>query len=277
MQLFDSHCHLDRVELDAFDHDFDRFMHTAYLESVTQMLCVAISPASWGPMTELVAPYLADNPERPDDRPEVYLSYGLHPTDEAGTVIPAEDLVAAVRDSRHAEAIVALGETGLDYFHCEQGERWQHDRFVAHIEAAKAVKKPVIIHTRGAPGDTLDVLEREHAEDCGGVMHCFAENWETARRALDLGFYISFSGIVTFKSAAALREVAQKLPGDRLLVETDSPYLSPVPYRGKPNNPIRVRHVAEMLADVRGETLPEMAARTRENTQRWLGIEIANE
>ena len=273
MQLFDSHCHLDRVALEAFDNDFDRFMQVAHAEGVTQMLCVAISPASWGSMTDLVAPYLAGMADRRADRPEVYLSYGLHPTDEVGEVIPAEDLVTAIREDRHAESIVAVGETGLDYFHCEQGERWQHDRFVAHIEAARALDKPVIIHTRGAPGDTMDVLEREHAEECGGVMHCFAEDWETARRALDLGFYISFSGIVTFKSAAELREVAKKVPADRLLVETDSPYLSPVPFRGKPNNPIRVRHVAEMLADVRGATLDEMADLTRTNTARWLGID----
>ncbi|MCL7751562.1 TatD family hydrolase [Guyparkeria hydrothermalis] len=272
MQLFDSHCHLDRVELDAFDNDFDRFMHTAWLESVTRMLCVSIKPSTWPAMTDLVSPYLAGNPERLAERPEVFLSYGLHPTDDAGAVIPADELVRAIRDDRHADSIVAVGETGLDYFHCEEGERWQHDRFVNHIEAAKAVGKPVIIHTRGAPGDTMDVLEREHAEECGGVMHCFAEDWETARRALDLGFYISFSGIVTFKSAAALREVAKKVPGDRILIETDSPYLSPVPYRGKPNNPIRVRHVAEMLADLRGESLPEMATRSRENAQRWLGL-----
>ncbi|MFP4639223.1 MAG: TatD family hydrolase [Guyparkeria sp.] len=276
MQLFDSHCHLDRVALEAFDNDFDRFMQVAYDEGVTQMLCVAISPASWVSMTDLVAPYLAGMADRRADRPAVYLSYGLHPTDEVGEVIPAEDLVAAIREDRHAESIVAVGETGLDYFHCEQGERWQHDRFVAHIEAARALDKPVIIHTRGAPGDTMDVLEREHAEECGGVMHCFAEDWETARRALDLGFYISFSGIVTFKSAAELREVAQKVPADRLLVETDSPYLSPVPFRGKPNNPTRVRHVAEMLADVRGTTLDEMADLTRKNTMRWLGIDRPN-
>ncbi len=272
MQLFDSHCHLDRVELDAFDNDFDRFMQAAHEESVTRMLCVAISPSSWGAMTDLVAPYLADTPDRRADRPSVYLSYGLHPTDEVGEVIPAEELVSAIREDRHAEAIVAVGETGLDYFHCEEGERWQHDRFVNHIEAAKALGKPVIIHTRGAPGDTMDVLEREHAEECGGVMHCFAEDWDTARRALDLGFYISFSGIVTFKSAASLREVARKVPADRLLVETDSPYLSPVPYRGKPNNPIRVRHVAEMLAEVRGGSLEEMAELTWRNTENWLGI-----
>ena len=272
MQLFDSHCHLDRVELDAFDNDFDHFMHTAWLESVTRMLCVSIKPSTWASMTDLVSPYLGGGADRRAERPEVFLSYGLHPTDDAGAVIPAEELVRAIREDRYAQSIVAVGETGLDYFHCEEGERWQHDRFVAHIEAAKAVDKPVIIHTRGAPGDTMDVLEREHAEECGGVMHCFAEDWETARRALDLGFYISFSGIVTFKNAASLREVAKKVPGDRLLIETDSPYLSPVPYRGKPNNPIRVRHVAEVLADVRGESLTEMAARTQENAGRWLGI-----
>ncbi|HSH84494.1 MAG TPA: TatD family hydrolase [Guyparkeria sp.] len=272
MQLFDSHCHLDRVELDAFDNDFDRFMHTAWLESVTRMLCVSIKPSTWPAMTALVSPYLTGNPDRRSERPEVFLSYGLHPTQEAGAVIPAEELVRAIDEDRHSRSIVAVGETGLDHFHCEPGERWQHERFVAHIEAAKAVGKPVIIHTRGAAADTVDVLEREHAEECGGVMHCFAEDWDIARRALDLGFYISFSGIVTFKSAAALREVAKKVPGDRLLIETDSPYLSPVPYRGKPNNPIRVRHVAEMLADIRGESLPEMAARTQENTLRWLGL-----
>jgi TatD DNase family protein len=272
MQLFDSHCHLDRVLLDPFDDDFDRFMQVAREENVAQMLCVAISPDAWPSMTELVGPYLADREDQPADRPTVYLSYGWHPTDDAGEVISPEALVGAIRGDRHADAIVAVGETGLDYVHCEPGERWQRERFVAHIEAARALDKPVIIHTRGAAGDTMDLLEGEHAEDCGGVMHCFAEDWETARRALDLGFYISFSGIVTFKSAAELREVAKKVPADRILAETDSPYLSPAPYRGKPNNPIRVRHVVEVLADVRGVTAGEMAELTRRNTERWLGI-----
>lgn len=267
--LFDSHCHLDRVDLTPFDGDFDRFMQEAASAGIEDMLCVSIDPAIWPDMAALVADYVPDeNGVGRSERPRVRLSYGMHPNDEPGVTVTVEDLVAGAAKP----GVVAIGETGLDYFRSGQAEDWQHERFHAHIEAAKQVGKPVIIHTRSAAEDTMRVLEETGAEQCGGVMHCFVENWEIAKRALDIGFYISFSGILTYKSAAELREVARKLPQDRILVETDSPYLAPVPHRGKSNTPIWVRHVAETLADVRGEPLAQVAEYTRENTRRFLGI-----
>jgi len=272
MQLFDSHCHLDRVDLEPFGGRFDDFMQAAAETGIEDMLCVAIDPAIWPSMVDLVADYvpaLTPSAARNADRPRVWLSYGMHPNDEPETKVSVEDLVAGAGRA----GVVAVGETGLDYFRSGTAEDWQHERFHNHIQAARQVNKPVIIHTRAAAEDTMRVLEESGAEQCGGVMHCFVEDWAIAKRALDIGFYISFSGILTYKSAAELREVAKRLPQDRILVETDSPYLAPVPHRGKSNNPIWVRHVAETLADVRGETLGAVAEYTRENTRRFLGIE----
>ncbi|BDZ75364.1 hypothetical protein GCM10025856_30830 [Methylophaga marina] len=164
--------------------------------------------------------------------------------------------------------VIAIGETGLDYFRSEGDLAWQRDRFRVHIEAGKQTKKPLIIHTREAREDTMTILENENARDAGGIIHCFTENWETAQRALDIGFYISLSGIVTFKSAKELQEVAKKLPLDRVLIETDAPYLAPVPHRGKTNKPVFVKHVAEFLAELRGDTVENIAAVTSQNFRR---------
>lgn len=269
MQLFDSHCHLDRVDLTGFNHSFDHFMQQAHEQGMREMLCVSISPDSWHKMTELVQPYLQPQAERP----QVWLSYGLHPTADPGRVIADEQLYQSIIENPLAEHIVAVGETGLDYFHSGKSEQWQHERFIHHIQAARELNKPVIIHSRAAREDTIATLEQQQARDCGGVLHCFAENWDMARRALDIGFYISFSGIVTYKSAQEIQEVARKMPLDRLLIETDSPYLSPVPHRGKTNNPMRVRHIAEMIAALRGCAPEEIAQQARENTYRWLQLE----
>ena len=146
--------------------------------------------------------------------------------------------------------------------------KWQWERFRVHIEAAKQTQKPLIIHTREAREDTMSMLENHQARDAGGIIHCFTENWETAKRALDIGFYISLSGIVTFKSARELQDVAKKLPLDRILIETDSPYLAPVPHRGKTNKPVFVTHVAEFLADLRGDSVATIAAQTTDNFYR---------
>jgi TatD DNase family protein len=167
--------------------------------------------------------------------------------------------------------VVAIGETGLDYFRSEGDLEWQRERFRTHIAAAKSCAKPLIIHTREARADTLRVMEEEDAGAAGGVMHCFAEDWETARRAMDLGFYISFSGIVTFKNAQELKDVARRVPLERMLVETDSPYLAPVPHRGKPNEPAYVRFVAEHIAELRGTTFEAIAEATSENYYRLFG------
>jgi TatD DNase family protein len=173
----------------------------------------------------------------------------------------AEELTELASDDK----VIAIGETGLDYFRSEGDLEWQRDRFRTHIDVAKALKKPLITHTREARDDTMDILEQQDAEQAGGIIHCFTENWETAKRALDIGFYISLSGIVTFKSATELQEVAKKLPLDRILIETDSPYLAPVPLRGKTNKPVNVRHVAAFLAELRGESEQLIAETTTAN------------
>ncbi len=253
MFLADTHCHLDRIDLSPWGGDFAQFMQAAHAAELGWMLCVAIDLESYPAMRELVAPY-----------PEAAVSVGVHPNEEPARSPTLEQLLELGGDPR----VVAIGETGLDYYRTEPGAAWQIERFRIHIEAARQLGKPVIIHTREAREDTLRVLEESGARDCGGVMHCFVEDWASAKRALDLGFYISFSGVLTYKSAVELREVARQIPQDRLLIETDSPYLAPVPHRGKPNIPLYVRHVAEQLAALRGWTLEETAARTMENACR---------
>jgi TatD DNase family protein len=268
MNFFDSHCHLDKLDLTPFGDSFDAFMAAAFEAGVQRMLCVAIHPDRWQAMAELVAPYGVAAPSRP----QVWLSFGLHPTEAPDYALDAEAIVQFVQTSPFQERIVAIGETGLDYFRSNAAERWQHERFRAHIAAALKLNKPVIIHTRAAAKDTMDVLKSEHARDCGGVMHCFVEDWETAKKVLDLGFYLSFSGILTYKTAADLRETAKKAPLDSILVETDAPYLAPVPHRGKPNTPIFVTHTAQVLADVRGVSLDAIAETTTANACRWLRL-----
>lgn len=253
MPFVDTHCHLDRLDLAPWGGDFAAFMQASAAADMAWMLCVAIDLASYPAMRQLVLPYS-----------QIALSVGVHPNEPPECSPSAEALVDLAQDAR----VVAVGETGLDYFRTEPGAAWQHERFITHIEVARQVGKPLIIHTREAKDDTLSVLETHHARDCGGVMHCFVEDWATAKRALDLGFYISFSGVLTYKSASELREVARKVPQDRILIETDSPYLAPVPHRGKPNVPLYVRHVAQQLAELRGWSLDKTAERTYENACR---------
>lgn len=177
----------------------------------------------------------------------IFASVGVHPNEREGRDPLADEIVELAKDVR----VVAIGETGLDYYRSQGDMTWQQERFRRHIRAAKQSGKPLIIHTRDAAADTLRIMSEEDAGAIGGVMHCFTESWEVARAALDLNFYISFSGILTFRNAEALREVAKKVPEDRLLIETDSPYLAPVPHRGKTNEPAFVFHVADCLAGVR--------------------------
>ena len=214
------------------------------------MLCVAVTMEDY--------PQIKDIAENHD---KIFASVGVHPNYED---CHEPDVAELVAEAQH-QKVVAIGETGLDYFRNEGDLEWQRDRFRTHIAAARESQKPLIIHTRKAADDTMDILEHEQAREAGGVMHCFAEDWKTARRALDIGFYISFSGIVTFRNAEALRDVARKVPMDRMLVETDSPYLAPVPMRGKRNEPGFVRHTAEFLAELRNIPLEELAATTTEN------------
>ncbi len=248
--LVDSHCHLDRIDLASYKGEFARFMESTLASGVQHMLCVSIDLESYPHMLELVADYA-----------QVSVSVGVHPNDFDRREPQVEELVEL---SRHPKN-VAIGETGLDYYRSRGDLQWQRDRFRRHIAAAIACAKPLIIHTRDARQDTIRIMEEEGAGQAGGVMHCFTENWEMARAALDMGFYISFSGIVTFKNAQELRDVAKRVPQDRLLIETDAPYLAPVPYRGKPNQPRYVRQVAACMAELRGLTMQRLAEITREN------------
>lgn len=259
MLLADSHCHLDRIDLAPWGGEFDRFITDARAGGLGLMVCVAIDLDSYPAMRALVDPY-----------PEVMVSVGVHPNEEPECSPTLEQLIELGQDPR----VVAIGETGLDYFRTAPSAPWQHERFRTHIEAARRLGKPLIIHTREAREDTLRALEESNARDAGGVMHCFVEDWASAKRALDIGFYISFSGVLTYKSAEELRQVAKKVPEDRLLIETDSPYLAPVPHRGKPNVPQYVRHVAETLAGLRGWSLEETAARTYENARALFRIPV---
>jgi TatD DNase family protein len=248
--LVDSHCHLDRVNLKPYGGDFHGLMEETGSAGVEHMLCVAIDLEHYPKMRVLIDPY-----------PQVSVSVGVHPNEQHRREPAPEELVALAADSRN----VAIGETGLDYYRSEGDLEWQHQRFRTHIAAARACDKPLIVHTRDAREDTIRILTEEGARDVGGVLHCFTESWDMARQALDLGFYISFSGVVTFKNADDLRVVAAKVPLDRLLIETDCPYLTPVPHRGKPNEPKFVSGVATCIAELRGMGVDELAAVTRDN------------
>ncbi len=248
MQIVDSHCHINFQEL---AERLPQVLDNAKENNISHMLCVSVNLEDFPQVHNLAKQY-----------PHIFASVGVHPCYQDVQEPTVEQLVDIGKDSR----IVAIGETGLDYFRVEdQNMDWQRERFVNHIAAANMVNKPLIIHTRNAADDTMRILKEEGADKCRGVMHCFAEDWEVAKKALDLGFYISFSGIVTFKSAATVQEVAQKCPLDRVLVETDSPYLAPVPLRGKTNEPAYVRHTAQFVADLRGIPLEKLAEATTNN------------
>jgi TatD DNase family protein len=248
--LVDSHCHLDRLDLKPYNNSLSTLLEETREAGVGHLLCVSIDMENYPSMLELVEAF-----------PQVSVSVGVHPNEKDCREPEPEELVELAKHPKN----VAIGETGLDYFRSEGDLDWQRDRFRRHIAAARACNKPLIIHSRAAKEDTLEILRGEGASDVGGVMHCFTEDWEMAKQALDLGFYISFSGIITFRSAEELREVAGKVPADRLLIETDAPYLAPVPHRGKPNYPHYVAQVADALAQLRGMTQQELETVTREN------------
>ena len=252
MKIVDSHCHIDRVDLDAFGGSIETMLAHAKELSVTEFLCVCIDLEHFDDVHNLALAH-----------PSIYASVGVHPTETDGKDPGVSELIELSK----SDSVIAIGETGLDYFHIKKDEAdWQRDRFRRHIEASNRTGKPMIIHTREAKQDTIAIMQQEKAQ--AGVMHCFSEDWETAKAALDLGFYISFSGILTFNSAIDLREVAKKIPADRLLVETDSPYLTPVPHRGRPNSPAFTYHVAEKLAEVRGSSIEAIAEITTNNFRR---------
>lgn len=250
-QLVDSHCHLNMLDYHTLGTDLAGVMQAAGANEVGAMLCVSVNLET---LPEVLAPTR--------DYPHVYASVGVHPNERDGRDPDVEELVEL---SAQSPKIVAIGESGLDYYRSDGDLEWQRERFRRHIAAARRAGKPLIIHSRAAREDTIRIMEEEGADQAGGVMHCFTEDWTMARQAMELGFHISFSGIVTFKNATDLKEVAMRLPLDRMLVETDSPYLAPVPYRGKTNQPAYVRHVAEHIAELRGEPLELIMAQTTQN------------
>jgi TatD DNase family protein len=254
--LVDSHCHLDFPEL---ADNLPAILATMRDNDVGAALCVSVTLEDFPRVLELA-----------ERHANLYASVGVHP-DYPDLREPSVSELAAL--ANHPR-VVAVGETGLDYYRLTGDLEWQRERFRRHIRAARDSGKPLIIHTRAAADDTLRVMREEGAEQAGGVMHCFTESWTVAEAALAMGFYISFSGIVTFKNARELKEVAIKVPLDRLLVETDSPYLAPVPYRGKTNQPGWVRHVADEIARLKGLELQQVAHATTANFCKLFNINI---
>ncbi len=255
MEIIDSHCHINFPELKG---DLAGLMDRMEKADVTRALCVSVSLEAFPEVLGLA-----------ETHSNVYASVGVHPNHDEGEEPGADRLTGLAAHPR----IVAIGETGLDYFRLEGDLSWQRERFRIHIRAAKQAGKPLIIHTREAGADTIKILREENAAAVGGVMHCFTETWEVAQAALEMNFLISFSGILTFKNAAALRGVAEKVPLESALVETDSPYLAPVPHRGKTNEPAYVRFVAEELARIKGVPLETVAAKTSANFRSLFKVE----
>lgn len=250
MKLVDSHCHLNLLENVGDTQEVIEFASKA---GVNALLNVSVDLET---LPDVLAPTVQyDN---------VYASVGVHPNCNAPREPSIDELIKLADQPK----VIAIGETGLDYFRSEGDLEWQRDRFRRHIAAAKQAGKPLIIHTRDAWDDTFRIMNEENAYQAGGVMHCFTGDWEMAQIAIDMGFYISFSGIVTFKNAQSLKQVAQRIPEDRMLLETDSPYLAPVPHRGRPNQPAYVSHVAEYIATLRDSSLDQIANTTTNNFYR---------
>jgi TatD DNase family protein len=250
----DSHCHLDFPELAA---ELPQLLSAMRENDVTHALCIGVDLPAWPGVVAIAQSHA-----------NLYATVGVHP-DYTDTPEPSvADLVAMAQTAK----VVAIGETGLDYYRLQGDLEWQRERFRTHIRAAREAGKPLVIHTRAAAADTIAIMREERAGEAGGVMHCFTETWDVAKAALDLGFHISFSGIVTFKNAVELQDVARRVPQDRMLIETDSPYLAPVPFRGKRNQPAWVRHVGEAVARLRGVPVETIANATSENFFRLFRI-----
>lgn len=247
-RLVDSHCHLDFPELAA---DIPKLLKSMEDNRVGWALCAGVTLERFPAMLDIVRAH--DN---------LFAAVGVHPDTEEPAREADEETLLELADDRK---VVAIGETGLDYYRLSGDLEWQRERFRTHVRAARSCGKPLIIHTRSAASDTLRILKEEKAEEVGGVFHCFTETAAVARQALDLGFHVSFSGIVTFKKAEELKETAKMVPLDRLLVETDAPYLAPVPFRGKTNQPAYVLHVAEEIARLRELPLEDVIFATTAN------------
>lgn len=252
----DSHCHLDRLKLDECGGSLEAALASARAEGVEHMLCVCISPENRRVVLDIAS---SDS--------HIYASAGVHPSDVQTEVIS----VATLQHWCDHPKVVALGETGLDYHYVPESREHQRQSFINHLVAGKNLGLPVIVHSREAREETLELIRDYGCRRASGVLHCFTESWEMAQAALDMNYYVSISGIVTFRNANELREVAKKIPAERLLIETDSPYLAPIPYRGKSNQPRYVRAVGEFLAELRGVNVETLAAQTTANFFRLFG------
>lgn len=265
--LVDSHCHLDCIDLSEFDNNFDVLIEQARNAGVEHMLCVCINLDDYPEMLAKVRAYAG-----------ISVSVGMHPMAEQSKTFSVDYLTQLASD----EKVAAIGETGLDYYqrpgsvHKEdilaQQQEQQRQQFRDHIQVANQLNKPLIVHTRDAGDDTLSILADEKADFCGGVIHCFTETQEFANKALEMGLMISISGIITFRNADALRKIAKTIPDDRLLIETDSPYLAPMPYRGKQNQPAYVQQVAKALATIRNTSVEHIAEISRNNFYRLFNL-----
>ncbi|QLB39968.1 TatD family hydrolase [Mannheimia pernigra] len=257
--IIDSHCHLDSLDYENRHKNVDEVIQNAKARGVHHFLSVCTTIGRFEAMKKLTA-----------HRNDVSLSCGVHPLNVEDEPFDYDKLFQFAQDPK----VVAIGETGLDYHYTPETKTLQQSLFVQQIEIANKLNKPLIIHTRSAREDTMNMLEQNGAEKCGGVLHCFTEDWTMAKRALEIGFYISISGIITFRNAEELRDVVRKIPLDRLLIETDSPYLAPIPYRGKPNQPAYVRETCEYVATLKGVSTEELARITTENVQKLFNIQL---
>lgn len=251
--IIDTHCHLDALDYETRHKNVDEVIENAKARGVQHFLSVCTTVGRFEAMKALTA-----------HRDDVSLSCGVHPLNVEDEPFDYDKLLTFAQDPK----VVAIGETGLDYHYTPETMALQKSLFAQQIEVANKLNKPLIIHSRSARQDTMDMLEQGGAEKCGGVLHCFTEDWTMAKRALDIGFYISISGIITFRNAEELRDVVRQVPLERLLVETDSPYLAPIPYRGKPNQPAYVRETCEYVATLKGVSLEEMARIATENARK---------
>lgn len=253
----DTHCHLTMLNLEPYGGDLDAAIQQAREAGVSKMMAISVDLDDYIALSEIAARHS-----------DVGYSVGVHPCEDVSVMQRAT--VEKLVELAQPENVWAIGETGLDYFHSTAFVAEQKDCFARHIHASKTVKKPVVVHTRSAKTDTIDIIRAEKSDH--GILHCFTEDWETAKAVLDCGYYISFSGIVSFKNAQDLRDVAKQVPLDRLLIETDSPYLAPMPYRGKSNEPKYVPYVAKALSDVYHKSLEEIAMITTQNFENLLKI-----
>jgi TatD DNase family protein len=251
--MIDSHCHLDRLDLSNYENKFEFAIKHANSVGVTHFLCPAVDLENFPKILQIG-----------NENESVFIAVGSHPSEELNREITVNELCELADNPK----VVAIGETGLDYHYCENtksAKEWQRRRFITHVHAANELKKPLIIHSREASTDIIQILKTEKSKDIGGVLHCFTEDLETAIAAIELNFYIGFSGIITFKSAEKIRSIAKQIPIDKILIETDSPYLAPVPHRGKPNSPAYLPLIAECLANLRNLTTKDIASQTTNN------------